>query len=108
MACSSSTPVLANGAVCPETCSWPFHSSDLQQMTRHHLVPWLTRFVFQRTATSRTRQLAAIPFELAIHQDVLHSPGHLIRFGIGCGVNDCRGIEDRHVGVESALEQTPA
>jgi hypothetical protein len=29
--------------------------------------------MYQRTASGRARQLAAIPFELTIHQDVPHS-----------------------------------
>jgi hypothetical protein len=45
-------------------------------------------FMHQHTAIARSRQLAAIPFELTVHQDILRSPGHLIRIGIGCAVKN--------------------
>src|ERR1700689_3086091 len=36
MACSSSTPVMANGAGCPEMCSWPFQCSDFTKDALRH------------------------------------------------------------------------
>ena len=47
--------------------------------------------MYQGTAGGRARQFAAIPFELTIYQDVLHSLGHLVRIGIGCGVKNRLG-----------------
>ena len=48
-------------------------------------------------------QFAPLPFQLTIHQNVLHTLGNLVRFGIGCGVKNGRGIEDSHIGVEAVL-----
>jgi hypothetical protein len=55
---------------------------------RRNLIPRIPGFMDQRTAGGRARQLAAIPLELTIHQDVLHSPGNLVRIDIGCGVKN--------------------
>src|ERR1700733_7543387 len=66
------------------------------------------RFMYQRTAGSRAGQLAAIPFELTIHDDVLHAPRHLVRIGIGCGVKNRSWVEDGHISVEAALQESAA
>ena len=64
------------------------------------------RLAAQGTAGCDARQPALLPFELTVHQNVLHSLCNLIGSCIGCGIdNGCR-IEDGHVRIEAAFQQS--
>jgi hypothetical protein len=73
--------------------------------------------VYQPTAGGRARQLAAIPFELTIHQDVLHAPRRLVGIGkvtvsrIVVGSKMVTSVIMCHIGHNTAanhgISQTP-
>ena len=56
-----------------------------------------TQDVVGNSAIDDARQRAIAPRQLAIDDDVVETFGKLVRFVVGGGVVDLRGIEDQHI-----------
>src|SRR6185437_17107955 len=59
----------------------------------------------QRTAGYGAGQLSIGELELSVHENVIHTLGHLIRVLVRCFINDRLRIENRDVREKSLFEQ---